>query len=391
MIRPVTPDEIRARLRTGEDSRTEFKSVESGLPTADDVTKELTAFANSGGGDLLFGVGDDATVSGVGTPKDAERLQRHVAQSCRDSVEPPLSVRQLVVEVDDQLVVVARVAGYLPGRPFRGRSRYFVRDGPISREASSSELKRLLASAADVHYDEQSIEEATRDDLDPGLVSDLVKRMSLRSSGDELHYLRAVKAVDASGTPTVAGLLALGREPQSFLVDAYVSAVRFAGTEIATDVRDRKDIRGPLPTQIEDAVAFLTRHTPTPLKIEGARRAPGIGPEVWREAVTNAVAHRDYNITSQVRIYVFTDRVEIVNPGGLLNQMTVDSIRLGGVSQRRNPYLAAILNRLGFAETVGLGVPQMFRAVMDAGLPEPEIQAALGEFRLTIVTETTGD
>ena len=127
--------------------------------------------------------------------------------------------------------------------------------------------------------------------------------------------------------------------------------------------------------------------------------APG-GREGWvlalptgpsgREAVVNALCHRDYAATSQTRLYVFDDRVEIVNPGRLLNELTIDGIRLGGVSQRRNPYLSAAVSRIGLAENIGVGVPEMFALVRDAGFPEPEIQVESGQFRLVVRTTPEG-
>ena len=105
---------------------------------------------------------------------------------------------------------------------------------------------------------------------------------------------------------------------------------------------------------------------------------------VFREALSNALIHRDYRAASQTRVFVFEDRVEVRNPGTLLNRLTIDGIRLGGVTQRRNPHLAAALMRLGRRENVDLGVPDMFRRMKKAGLPEPEIRLDGGDFCLRL-------
>ena len=105
-----------------------------------------------------------------------------------------------------------------------------------------------------------------------------------------------------------------------------------------------------------------------------------------REALNNAVAHRDYRAASQIRVFVFDDRVEIINPGGLLNRLTLDSVRLGGISQRRNPVVASLLARLAKRENLGVGVPEMIRLMSERGLPEPEFELPAGHFRVTLRT-----
>lgn len=385
-------EEVRRRLRTGEDSRTEWKSTSGGAPHADTVVKEISALANSGGGEVFFGVEDDATVTGVGDAKDAEQVQRRVVQACRDAVEPPLRVSLVVVEVDGKLVVVARVPGYLPGRPFRGRSKYFVRDGPVSREARRDELASLFASVS-AHYDESPVDAASRDDLDEGRIQRFLSRAYARPAATATElYLRALKAVTVDGTPTVCGILLFASDSRRFIADAYVSAVRVPGTVLRNRFSDRKDIAGPLDDQLEQTVAFVMSHVPRATSIDGVERRDHFVPEeAWREAISNALCHRDYSVTSQTRVYVFDDRVEIANPGRLLNALTIDGIRLGGVSQRRNPYLSAAMARIGRAENLGVGIPEMFRLVQEAGFPEPNLHVASGEFRLIVHTQLPND
>ena len=388
----MNAEDVRARLRTGEDSRTELKSVSGGPPSADTVAKEITAFANSGGGDVIFGVEDDCSVTGVGSSKDAEELQRRIVQTCRDSVEPPLRTTLLVLELDGERVVVVHVPGYRPGRPFRGRSKYFVRDGPVSREATRQELAALFASVS-AHYDECPVDGASRDDLDPERIEAFLARAHPPAPrGAQESYLRALKAITKEGVPTVCGVLLFADNPRAFLVDAYVSALRVPGTVLRNEFTDRRDIGGPLDEQLRESVAFLSRNVSVPAGVRGIeRRDARIPEEAWREAVVNALCHRDYSVTSQTRLYVFDDRVEIANPGRLLNELTLDGIRLGGVSQRRNPYLSAAMARIGHAENIGVGVPEMFRLVRDTGYPEPEIRIESGEFRLIVRTTLASD
>jgi ATP-dependent DNA helicase RecG len=238
----------------------------------------------------------------------------------------------------------------------------------------------------DVHFDEQPVTDATRDDLDPEAIRGFLDAAYAGVPIDHApRYLSALRAVDASGTPTVAGLLMFGRDPQRFLLDAYTTAIRFRGRSISGDFEDRQEIRGRVPDQLDDALAFLKRHIPAPSVVEGSvRRELGLPMAALREAIANALTHRDYRVASQTRVFVFDDRVEVVNPGVLLNQLTVEGIRIGGVSQRRNPYLAASLARLSRRENAGIGVPEMIRLTSERGLPEPEISIAEGQFRVVL-------
>jgi ATP-dependent DNA helicase RecG len=183
-------------------------------------------------------------------------------------------------------------------------------------------------------------------------------------------------------------MLLFGREPQRWLGDARVSAIRFPGKELTSEFVDRQEIEGRLLDQLDATVAFLKRNVRAPSHVEGMERVEeGIPDKVLREAVLNAMAHRDYRAASQVRIFVFDDRVEIVNPGELLNQLTLEGIRVGGISQRRNPVLAGLLARARRRESVGTGVPEMIRLMRERKLPPPEFSLEAGHFRVVLRLE----
>ncbi len=383
-------EEIRGRARSGEDSRTELKGVAPGvLPRADDVAKALVAFANSGGGDLIFGVEDSGLITGIGNRSDSDALQRHIGQIAASAVTPPLSPRTLAIEVDGKLVIVAHVPEFLPGRPFRGASKYFIRDGPSSREAQPDELKTLLTSGSNLHYlDEQVVDSASRTDLDDTAIADFLRVAYPAAHAEQTErYLSALQAIDAAGHPTVSGIVLFGSEPTRFLPGAYVSAVRFPGLHASGTFKDRAEVCGNVFSQIEAAVAFLIRHVPTPSSVKGLERVTaGVPLEVWREVITNAVTHRDYASPNQVRVFVFDNRVEITNPGVLLNRLTVESVRLAGTKQPRNPHIASAVARKGQRDNLGIGVPEIFRLLAQQSLPEPQISVDTGEFQLTVFT-----
>lgn len=183
----------------------------------------------------------------------------------------------------------------------------------------------------------------------------------------------------------MAGVLGFGREPQRWLPDARVTAVRIAGTEVRAEFADKREIEGRLLTQLDGALTFLRHHLEVPARIEGTVRIErGLPETVLREVLLNALTHRDYRAASQVRVFVFDDRLEIVNPGGLLNMLDLDSLRIGGISQARNPAIAAFLRRALRREHLGIGIPEVFRDLAQRGMPAPEIRLDGGHFRMVL-------
>jgi len=384
----MTTEDVEKRLRLGEDTTTEFKSVVLSNYQVDarDIARAIACLANTRGGLLLLGVEDDGTVSGAGSLEQVDALMRQVSHTCQNNVQPPIFCVIQKLEVQGQSVLAVEVPRFSADRPYHSGGKYYVRDANLCREARRDELVRLLQST-DYHFDEQPVEGARLEDLDLDAV-----RAFLASIYDEpdldtnwTRLLSALQCLDGNGTPTVTGMLLFGREPQRWFRDVHISAVLFKGTEMTAEFADRKEIKGRLLEQLEDAVTFLKKNVRTPSHVEGLERVEeGLPGNVLREAVLNAVAHRDYRAASQVRLYVFDDRVEIVNPGELLNQLTLDGIRVGGISQRRNPVLAALLARARRRENMGMGVPEMLRQMKARKLPPPEFTVSAGHFRVVL-------
>lgn len=378
---------LRHLIELGEDSRTEFKSG-TNLPP-ETLSKAIVALANTKGGHLLLGVEDDGRVTGVPDPNGA---MARVTQVCESSIQPPLWVTITKVGLEGAVVLVVEVPAFGPDRPYRDNRGYFLRDGNRSREASRNELIRLLEST-DLHYDETPIEDATLDDLD----RHRFYRFAEVAYGDHLvaalrtdealftRYLTALQCLTRARVPTVAGLLAFGIQPQRWLQDARVTCARIDGLEPRLDFVDKRECEGDLFDQIDAAHGFLRRHLPSPSAVTSTLRVErGIPDSVVREVLLNALTHRDYRATSQVKVLVYNDRVEVVNAGGLLNQLDLDSIRIGGISQTRNPAVAGLLRRAFRREHLGFGLPEVDRAMAERGLPKPEISLQAGHFRITL-------
>ncbi len=382
---------LEQRIRLGEDSRTEFKGVaQSNFRLApQDIAKAIVSLANTRGGVLVIGVDDDGKPSGTGTTQQTDALMRQVVQACQDSIQPSIACAIEKAELHGVNLLLVEVTAFSSGRPYRADRGYYVRDGSVSREATRDDLVRLLQSQ-DHHYDEEPLAGAKLADLDGAAIQRAFALLyGVVDPRETSRYLRALGCLDDDETPTVTGVLFFGREPSRWLPDARVSAVRIEGTMISSTFLDRQELAGRVTEQIEAAGVFLQRHMGSSSEAPGWERTERPGPgripqPALREAVLNAIAHRDYKMTSQTRIFVFDDRVEVVSPGGLLNRLTLESIRLGGVSQRRNPRIAALLVHLQRREHLGFGVFEMIRQMADQGLPEPEFGLQGGHFRVTL-------
>lgn len=383
----LTPEEIEQRARLIEDSRYEYKGVSKNKFTinVDDLAKEISAFANTGGGYILIGLEDNGEITGIGNRAQADELVGKASEACRQNVEPPLPAIIQTVEVQGKSVLVIEVPAFSTNRPHLVSGRAYLRDANRSRPATRDELIRLLQSE-NYHYDEQVVSGSNFNDLDLSAVQSFLKTAYdvPVTAALEQHYLKALQCIDNNGTPTVSGILFFGCDPNRWLQDAHISAVRFRGTTMA-DFLDRKEIGGRLFDQVNAAMAFLTTHVPEPARIQGwIREEHGIPVGTLREALLNAIAHRDYRVASQICIFVFDNRVEFINPGVLLNRLTLESIRIGGIKQFRNPAIVSILARNFRRENLGRGVPEMIAMMRERGLPEPEFDLPGGHFRVVL-------
>lgn len=384
----VDPAELLRRIQEGEDSTLECKSVEGGALKAEHIGRTLCAFANTAGGDLVLGVEDDGRVSGIGGRERANELQRQVSQVAQNT-EPSVFMVQRVVHIGDAPVLVVHVRPHMAGRPFLYQGHCFVRDGNRTRQATHSEMARLFVSGGGVYFDEEPIDETSLDDLDHDTAVSVLGSAYREFKREDLNsYLAALQAISDSHL-TVGGALMFTRSPDKWLPGAEIHALRLPGTEIGTTTLANERFGGPLSSQIAHALGFIRAHVLTPSSRESTERAP-TGPvvdeAVWVEALTNAVSHRDYRSRISTRLLVLDDRVELINPGDLLNKLTVEGIQKGGVSQLRNPHIARVLSLTRGRDNAALGVPEIMRRVRNAGLPEPEIDVSQGAFRLVVRT-----
>ena len=369
-------EDIARQLRLGEDSGWEFKQIEfSGnrptSPRRDDLADEIAAFANSDGGVLLCGVTDQGVVQGMSRPQ-MDALERLIVDICTDAIKPPVRPDVWRRELEDGkpflLVAVARGDAQhdSPGGSFQ-------RVGSSKRRITSDERLRLAQRRGQTRFlwfDKQPVAETGFGTLDRALWKPL---LSAEGAGDPALAMEklGLLARGAAGAveATVTGLLLCSRAPEEWLPNAVITATHYRGMDRASGQLDAQTITGPLSRQIAEAVAFAVRNMrvgayKSPARID----LPQYSERALFEAIVNAVAHRDYSIRgSRIRLSMFADRIEINSPGGLPNNLAVDTLAMR--QSTRNEALASALGRLPVGTVRGAGDRRYFMERRGDGVP----------------------
>ncbi len=384
--------ELQQRIGQGETLHSEFKAA---LIHRDKLSASLVAFANTDGGQLIFGIRDkDYEIVGVADP---DAIMRQVDNLAYQNCEPPLTIVQETVTTEDGRIVVVVNIPKGDRRPYRtNKGVYYIRTTSGRRQASRQELLRLFQATSSLYYDETPVQRATLDDLAIKTIKEFFEETRGYSwSSLGLTFERTLinlKLASKSGDrlyPTLAGILFFGYEPQHFVPHSYITAARFNGNSLAEEPSDGKQLDGPMQVVLEDAMRFLKIHLPTPHHIHDMQpeAIPELPTQALREALVNALAHRDYTIQSPVRLFIFDDRVEIRSPGGLPNTVTLESLPLG-IHVLRNPIIYNIFLRLGLVTDAGSGIPRIIARVKENTGRVPTFKLEGNEFVVTLSRKT---
>ena len=365
-----------ALIRDGENSVVEFKRDDV---HSDKLAKEMAALLNFEGGCILLGVEDDGAVSGL--TRSREKAERWVMDIARNNIRPAVVPSWSSVTFDDGRVVgaVGLPADGL-GKPYKARRGAawisFYRVGSTSREATREEEGRLRQQAG-LHYDRKRVPGAGLESLDLVRLENYFRViLKRRVPADREEWLRVLGNLglleESAGTMTasVAGLLLFGRNPNRRLPQAGITAAAFPSTEKDYDAVDEEFVRGPLVSSfssgkrvqekgvIDRAVDFVARNAGTTAWIESGRRRrrKALPTEAVREAIVNAVAHRDYTIeVADVELSLYGDRLEVISPGRLPNGVTVEKMK-EGMRVARNELLKEVLRDYRYVEHFSMGV-----------------------------------
>ena len=355
----IQDEDIRRQLRLGEASLWEFKQVKflGDTPISlrrDDLADELGAFANADGGVLLCGVSKDGTIHGMSREQLAA-LNHFLTEVSTDAVEPPLSVSIQHRELDGKAFVLTVVPR---GETLHERSgRAFIRVGATKRRLQLDESARLAQNRArnrHLWFDEQIVQGTGFESLSERLWESLLSIAGAVDPRRGLLNLRLL-ARDETGVDraTVAGVLLCSPSPEVWMPHAMIIATHYRGLDRASGQLDAQEIAGPLPAQIAQSVQFVVRNMRVSArKLPEREDVSEYSKTAIFEAVVNAVAHRDYSMTSrQIRLSLFKDRLEIDSPGQLPSGMTIEGMESSQAT--RNEVIASVFGRIPLSNLAG--------------------------------------
>jgi ATP-dependent DNA helicase RecG len=354
------------------------------------LAETLVAFANTDGGTIVVGYDERGKpVSGV-LPEDIESALReaagHTTPPVRASLEPGgASGPQLLIRVPRSIDLHSLIDG-----------RVLVRVAGENRPLAGDEIRNLVATKAIGDYEIEGVPGATMADLDAEIIAEYIGKREARTrrkieiAGDNnegvTQLLKDIGALDMRGNPTVAGILLFGKSPQAFLPHSGVVFVKFPGVEPRGEAGRvgygrREELNGPLARVIEKSWQVILEEMRVGAIVKGLEREEVLEyPEfAVREALVNAVCHRDYRLRGRrIEIRKYADRLEIISPGGLAGFITLDNIIEEHFS--RNPRLVQGLFQWGYIEELGLGIDRMIEDMVSAGHPAPKFNATAYSF-----------
>lgn len=374
-----TPEEIMALLAQGPGERVAF-APPGASPTR--LAEHLIALANAHGGVLLVGVQQNGKLAGLPDPQET----RASIQAAGLLSTPPLILPlPQIVELDGGAVCLVEVPPGLP-HVYSLNGRYLTRIGGRNRLLSATELTGLLLERGEAGFESRVAPGATLDDLDATQVAAYLSAIGDPAADPQQILLaRGCLVQTADGlVPSYAGILLFGRQPQRFLRHAEIILVRYDGPTMGDEFL-RHDAAGTLPDQIRQAEAFLKANMRRGMRIKGFTReeVTEYPLPVVREAIVNAVAHRDYAIRGEgIRVLIFSDHLEVYSPGRLPGHVTLDNLMTERFS--RNEAIVQVLSDLGFVERLGYGIDRMVAAMREAGLPDPTFEETAAGFRVTL-------
>jgi len=351
-------------LSRGEDSRHQFKE---NFSNADALAAEIAAFSNTAGGKIFIGVQNDGSVLGL-SGIDIERLNQLISNSASQNVRPAVNpLTENVPHPNGTVMVVSILEGV--SKPYMDKNGViWVKSGSDKRRATSrEEIQRLFQQAGLVHADQTPVAGLGAGDVDMPYFEGFFEQHfgePLAQHKQPLPQLLTNMNLMNQGRLNVAGSLLFAKAPHYALPAFIVKAVAFVGTQIEDErYIDSRDITGKLADVLQQTLGFIIANTRATQGEQGfnSQGQPEIARLVWEELLTNALIHRDYFISAPVRVLVFADRVEIVSPGHLPNNLTIENIKAGN-SNMRNPILASFAAKLLPYRGLGSGLLRALRA-----------------------------
>lgn len=350
-----------------EDSRHQFKT---NITNEVSAGQEMVAFSNTKGGMLIIGVSDDGKISGL-TRKDMNRLSNLISNAASHQVKPPINPITENVQFDDGLVMVVHISEGISKPYMDNKGTIFVKSGADKRKATSrEEIQRMFQSSGLIHGDEVLVPSSSISDLDLDNFKLFYKKQFEENIEDvDIPLAKLIENMNLGkeGKLNVAGCLLFGKNNQFKLPTFLIKCVSYPGNDVSADVYlDSEDATGIVQIVFKDTLAFISRSL---RKLQGSQGVNSLGimeiPKITlEELIINAIIHRDYFVSAPIRVFIFQDRIEIISPGHLPNNLTIENI-INGNSNIRNPILASFATKILPYRGLGNGIRRALKAYND--------------------------
>ncbi|MDE2857244.1 MAG: putative DNA binding domain-containing protein [Chloroflexota bacterium] len=402
-------------IRGGEGPRLAF--VDSANTVQ--IAENMVAFANTEGGVIVVGLQSDGNPGAVppefseidrvlkqadelyNPPVITERLEQVHFQTIEDRADPPSNPEAT------ERIAPSQAARKLPAYALRvprstelhalSDGRVLIRSGKVNRPLGGQEILRLASAKNTGDFEGEAAPGATVEDFSREMIDEYLEKRAERTKrpydGEINNLLAEVGAITADGKPTVCGLLLFSEYPQKWLPQSGVVFAKFVGTTPRGDsglagYTRREELTGPVPRLIEATWNLVWSEMAVSAVVKGLEREETFEYPQFavREALVNAVCHRDYRLRGRrIEVRMFSDRLEVISPGGLPGFITVENIKDEHFS--RNPRLVGGLFQWGYIEELGLGIDRMIEVMEQAGHSPPKFDARPYSFALALHNE----
>jgi len=361
---------------------------------AQEFAETLVALANTEGGTIAIGLDDD------GTPVKEKIDRAEIEEALKEAdgiCNPPVVVGNLEqTETDKGTVYNLRVPRSIELHALTD-GRVLIRSGDNNRPLGGQEILKLASAKNTGDFEREVVPGTKRDDYSEKMVEEYLKKRSERTKRpvgeDTDELLKEIGALDDEQNATMSGILLFSDYPQQWLPQSSVVFVKFVGTTprgengLAGYTR-REELTGPLPRLIESAWNLIWSEMAVSAVVKGLEREETTEYPQFavREAIVNAVCHRDYRLKGRrIEIRMYSDRLEVISPGGLPGFITVDNIKDEHFS--RNPRIVNGLFQWGYIEELGLGIDRMIEVMEKAGHKPPSFDARPYSFAVTLFNQ----
>ena len=357
-----------------------------------EISKTACAFANASSGKIIIGVKDDGGVNGI-SESELDSLQQRIEGAIQQITPPPFH-KIMVEDKDGKKIIVVEVYQVGQGSFCTYDGIVYYRAGSQNSKLNGKTLQDYMVKRHILYFDEAA-SKAQIGEAEPEKLRAFLKKRSPDVEFDEENMDAALfnlGLLHKNGVAllTNAAILFFAKEPKKFIPQNELKLARFKGTE-PVDIIDSNYANSTVLENLKETEDFIRRNTRVGFRIEKAIReeVPEYPQKVVREALVNAIVHRDYFSRDAIQINIFDDRMEIINPGALQSGLSMRI--LGSLSIQRNPLIYRIMRDLGLVEGLATGIPRMRAGMREAGLPEPVFEELGNFFRVTIYNKKKPD